>query len=413
MHLCHNPRVVKEAAALADAGFKVTVLGGFLDTALKRRDEEMLRTQKFAFIPVVDMTRRSRAFSSLRIGKLLYRLTKIENAWQLGQAYPSLAKAARAIDADLYICHMEQALAVGSLLLRDGKRVATDMEDWYSEDLLPQARRHRPIRLLRDLEQQLLRRGAFGICTSHVMAKALANSYNCVQPAVIYNVFPWADRQRLTGGMLDRRDASKPSIYWFSQTLGPERGLEDLVLSLPFINQAVEIHLRGKPSVGGFKEVLEEKIPLEWKDKVFFHSPVHNGELLSRVAEHDIGFAGERPDPPNKDLTVSNKLFHYLLGGLAIVASNTSGQKEISEMANGAIQLYEARNPRSLANAINALLSSPARLKAAKAAAINSAQSDFCWEVQQHVLTELVARNLNSDSDLATAAEKVADMPTG
>jgi glycosyltransferase involved in cell wall biosynthesis len=243
------------------------------------------------------------------------------------------------------------------------------------------------------------------------MSKALASSYSCVPPAVVYNAFPWADRQRLAGEMLDRRDASKPSIYWFSQTLGPERGLEDLVLSLPFLNQAVEIHLRGKPSVG-FKEGLEEKIPLEWKDKVFFHSPIHNGELLSRVAEHDIGFAGERPDPPNKDLTVSNKLFHYLLGGLAIVASNTAGQKEISEKVNGAIHLYEVRNPRSLANAINALLSSPPRLKAAKAAAIRSAQSDFCWEAQQHVLTELVARNLNSDSDVVTAAEKPADMPT-
>ena len=158
---------------------------------------------------------------------------------------------------------------------------------------------------------------------------------------------------------------------------------------------------------------IRGRIPERWRQRVFFHPLVTNEELLSRIAEHDIGFAGERPDPPNKDLTVSNKLFHYLLGGLAIVASNTSGQKEISEMANGAIQLYEARNPRSLANAINALLSSPARLKAAKAAAINSAQSDFCWEVQQHVLTELVARNLNSDSDLATAAEKVADMPKG
>ena len=36
-----------------------------------------------------------------------------------------------------------------------------DLEDWFSEDLLPEARRHRPLRLLRSLERELLSRGAF------------------------------------------------------------------------------------------------------------------------------------------------------------------------------------------------------------------------------------------------------------
>ena len=27
-HLCHNPRIIKEASALSDAGFKVEVLSG-------------------------------------------------------------------------------------------------------------------------------------------------------------------------------------------------------------------------------------------------------------------------------------------------------------------------------------------------------------------------------------------------
>lgn len=411
MHLCHNPRVIKEAASLASAGFEVMVLGGFLDAALKRRDQKLLQNANFQFIPVIDLTQAPRrVFSPSRMAKLLFWLTGIETPWQLGEAYGHLAKAARSTDADLYICHMEQALAVGPLLLGDGRRVAVDMEDWYSEDLLPDARRLRPMRLLRRLERKMLQDGAFAICPSHAMAKAIALAYHCAIPTVIYNVFPWAERTSLAEERIDRRDAAKPSIYWFSQTLGRERGLEDLISSLPLINRPVEIHLRGKPATG-FKEWLEEQIPREWKNRIFFHGPVDNSELLPRIAEHDIGFAGERPDPPNKDLTVSNKIFHYLLGGLAVVASNTAGQREIAVKAGEAIKLYEARNPQSLAAQLNLLLDSPGKLAAAKAAALDIARRDFCWEIQESRLVDLVAETIDPAGvvSLATAvAEALA-----
>ena len=55
-HLCHNPRVIKEASTLARAGHKVRVLGGWIDPGLKARDIEILKAGEFHFTPVLDLT---------------------------------------------------------------------------------------------------------------------------------------------------------------------------------------------------------------------------------------------------------------------------------------------------------------------------------------------------------------------
>lgn len=390
---------MKEAEALASAGYDVTILGVFSDSELKRRDLMLIDKAGYRFIPVLDWTMgkfaRSIPLSVSRAGKLIHRLFKIENFWELGGVYPFLKSAAMRTEADLYICHMEQAMAVGRTLLHKGKRVAIDMEDWYSEDLPLQERRARPCELLRRLERLLLTNGEFGFCTSHSMASSLVATYGCPRPNVVYNTFPWADRDALDHQWKDRPSGARPSLYWFSQTIGPARGLEDLISALPSLAVDMEVHLRGTPSPG-YREWLEANTPVEWKGRIFLHDMVHNTEILSRIAEHDIGFAGEHPDCRSRNVTVSNKLFHYMLGGLAVVASNTSGQHEIAAGTDGGVRLYHAGDPRSLADEINQLLVSPDALKAAKVASLRAAELRYNWEIEKAHLLEYVAKSLGS-----------------
>jgi hypothetical protein len=139
------------------------------------------------------------------------------------------------------------------------------------------------------------------------------------------------------------------------------------------------------------EECIRSRIPEHRQQYVFFEPLVSNDELLSRIAEHDIGFAGETKDCRSRNLTVTNKVLHYLLAGLALVASDTAGQQEIAAQAPGAIELYPSGNPRALATALDALLGSPDRLATAKAASLRAAESTFCWERQEGVLLEAVA----------------------
>ena len=394
-HLCHNPRVLKEATTLSQAGHVVEVLGSWADPILSERDRELLSRQPFRFTPVIDLAqdRVARQISRLRngLGRIAFASAGVENRWQLGFAVPALRRATRERTADLYVAHSEAALVAADELRRARHRVGVDMEDWFSEDLLPEARKLRPLRTLRHLEEDLLRYGAYASCPSQAMSDALSAEFGCAPPTVVYNAFPWIERKSLDGLMKDRRDPTTPSIHWYSQTLGEGRGLEDLLAALPHVAHKADIHLRGRPA-GGFETWLARNLPGSWRERVHVHGLVPNGELLSRVAEHDLGFAGEMKYCRNKDLTVSNKILHYLLAGLAVVASDTAGQREVARQAPGAVFIYRSGDATALAERLNALLASQQRMREAKAAALAAAERTFCWERQEGRLLEAVAR---------------------
>lgn len=400
--LALNPRPAKEAAALAREGFEVVIYGSGVSRPDLERDRALAQRGGFTFESVVAGESpvlpgvSSAAWTRLRsrLGRELARVLGVENRWQIGPVRPELLRVALSSDAAYFICHLESAVWVGSRLVERGLAVGVDMEDWYSEDLVPAARRDRPTRLLRALERKLLMGAWHSTCPSLAMSEVLAQEFGCQAPTVIYNAFPWADRGALDGRLRDRRDRSCPSIHWYSQTLGGGRGLEELLASLPDVTEEAEIHLRGVPA-SGFEAWLAARTPERWRDRIFLHPLVSNEELLSRIAEHDIGFAGETKEIRSRDLTVTNKILHYLLGGLAVVASDTAGQREVAARASGAVNLYPSGNPSALAGQINLLLGRAEILRGAKTAALKAAQETFSWEKQEPRLIDVVRRALS------------------
>lgn len=399
-NLCHNPRVVKEADALDSAGFSVSVLGAWIERNLAERDRSLMADRSWRYIPVVDLTANSLSTKArhqqLRVrakaGRMLGRWLHFENRWQLGYCGPELLQFARRQSAGLFIAHSEQALWAVDQLRRNGARVGVDMEDWFSEDLLPEARQGRPLRLLRMLESELLSMGTHCTTTSKVMSNALADQFGCRPPIAVYNAFPWSDRSRLDPMKKDRRDPAVPSLHWYSQTIGPGRGLEELIAALPLLRTKCEIHLRGR--MAGGNSWLDSSIPAEWRARVFFHDLVSNDELLSRIAEHDIGFAGEQQYCRSRDLTVTNKILQYMLAGLAVVASDTAGQREVASLSPGAVALYRVGDVADLAKQLDGLLGDRQRLAKAKAAALCGAETTFCWERIAPILVRSVGASL-------------------
>lgn len=395
-HLCSNPRVIKEGTTLANADYTVTVVGAWFDGGLKTRDLELQKSLPFSFKPAIDTTEntlpRWRMRANAKVGAIAHRFVGFENRSQLGYAYRNL-RAISSRPANMYIAHSEAAMAVAADLSQEGRLVGIDVEDWFSEDLTTEARKRRPTRLLRKLEHELLTKTAHATCPSQAMSEALAREFECPQPTVIYNAFPWSDRESIDGLFTDRRERRFPSIHWFSQTLGHGRGLEDLIEALSFVRHEAEIHLRGKP-VRGFESWLADRVPDAWRGRIKVHGLVSNAELLSRIAEHDIGFAGETTLIRSRDLTVTNKILYYLLAGLAVVASETAGQREVAMQAPGGVFLYPSGDASALAARLDALLGSADTLRKAKAAALDAAERTFCWERQEQALLESINRAL-------------------
>ena len=389
-HLCTAPRPQKEADALAAAGHEVTVRGFWFNPELIQRDHLILAEKKWQFAPIINFQpdhkiNNFKVRLKARIAKEKYQRFRILSPDLFGYGATAMLQVARQTQADLTIVHSEVGLWVGDQLLNKGFRVGVDFEDWFSEDLLPSIRATRPINQLKILERRLAKDCIYCLTTSHALAEAFSEAYKVPKPIVIYNTFSWKECSYYDGKTLDKISSKLPSLHWFSQTIGPGRGLEILFQALPYLQTPIEIHLRGHyPETA--QQWLQQQVTDEWHDRIFIHPTVPNSELLSRIAEHDIGLALEQPHIPSRNLTITNKFFQYLQAGLAIIATETAGQKEIFQQCPEIGQLLHNYHPTTLAQAIENLLKNPEKLAITKAAALQAAQNKFCWEKQVNVL---------------------------
>lgn len=413
-HACSNPRVVKEADALAAAGFQVHVLGGAYLRDLKQRDLKLVEDRPWQYHITYDLTtdasRRLWSKAQRRFGLMMWRRFALANRWQLFYGTGPLKRATALLDADLTIAHWEAALPAVLARLRRGKRVGIDMEDWFSEDLLPEARCTRPIAMLAGYENVLLNGGFHTTCTSEAMADVLVARYRCRRPVAIRNVFPLSDRDSIDCEWRDRpgmrgtgcrntengpRALDAPvSVHWFSQTVGPGRGLEELLSAAKSLTGDFEIHLRGESE--HYANWLNSLAGERLRQRIHVHRLVGNHELLSRIAEHDVGFAGENSTPPSRDLTITNKFFQYLQGGLAVVASATQGQQEGARCAAGAVELFRPGDVEGLKRLLQRLIDDRTKLKLMRDSAWE-AGTQLCWEKESALLVESVERAITSD----------------
>ena len=399
--LCRNPRVLKEADTLGRAGHAVTVLtmaGREKDEAF---DREILRAAFFTKIVVPYFGFHGLlglgAHASRALTSLARRLVPfgIEHRSALGSIH-RLHHAACRQPADLTIVHTELGLAIGYELLRHGRTVAVDIEDWHSRDLLPSARSRRPLRMLENYERSLLQRAAYTSTTSQAMADALHAAYGGPKPSVITNSFP------LQTELASTHANDLPAIFWLSQTVGPGRGLEPFLQAWNRTTTPSRLCLLGEISPA-YKNQLPERVTGHKKSLIEFLPLASPSQLPQLIARHDIGLALEETIPANKDLTISNKILHYLNAGLAVVASSTSGHREVIAENPDAGILVDAYETTAFARSLDNLLSDSAALTRRQQAARLLAEEKYCWEREVPRLLTLVEDALGKHSSLICA----------
>lgn len=403
--LTKNPRTVKEADVLADAGFDVTVLGAVYD-ASGADDERAItngRKWKAVFIPDNSSPRIGARLHWLilrlrrKIFAKLFNLTGRGDVRQIAYSGPELLGHCLMERSDLYIMHCEQSLWVGLELLKRGLKVAVDFEDWYSRDMPPTENPDRPAELIAGWEKAIGKQACFATTTSRIMAQRLGEEYGIPAPKVVYNSFPSDERETLDGKCLDRIDPNVLSITWCSQNIGTNRGLEMLMSAVNLLEFPVEVHLRGNSSDAS-RERLLSIVDEESRCMVHFHPVVPHAELLSRIAEHDIGYAGETGYCDNNNLTIANKVFQYFLAGVPVVASKTWGQCEIADHAGEAMQTFELGDDRELAQGIRNFADPVVRNRAGDKA-LKLAESSYSWKRSAATLVELAESAISQSSN--------------
>lgn len=392
-HPCRNPRPIKEATTLAQAGYDVTLLHVRNYPPSLAADAALLKDAAYRLqaIDLLDET----WFGRLRSWQLR-SVTKISRSFnQFGLHLPhslglalQLLSAAKKIPADLTIVHNEAPHWVGTKLLALNRRVAADIEDWHSEDLLPHDRLQRPLRLLRQVERSLLHSAAYTSTTSQALADALYERYGGRRPVVITNSFPLQPPP-------SRDSAQPPSFFWFSQTTGAGRGLELFLAAWKRTLHPSTLVLLGEVQPT-YRDKLLGMLPPGWRDRLRFLPLVSPGELPFLIAQHDIGLALEQGFIVNRNLTITNKILQYMNAGLAVLASDTTGQREVIRRFPEAGIVVDLMETSQLANTLEALLGDRQRIVNMGQAARLAAATVYCWEKEAPKLLSTVALALEN-----------------
>jgi glycosyltransferase involved in cell wall biosynthesis len=399
--LSTGPRVEKEADALADAGFDVHVLMCHALPRMIEWDASLARGKRWthetlwwgkartAGAPLWLITRGVRTLGRAAAAHIGVRPRLAELAYS--ERIPPLVMRGRSVHADLYIAHNLAALPAAAQIARHvGAQFAFDAEDDHLGELPDDEQQSLDAQLVDFIQGRYLAGCAHVTAPSDGIADELAERYDITRPTVVHNVFPLALRERFDGRRLDRH-SDGVSLYWFSQTIGLDRGLQDLIRAAGSLRGDFEVHLRGHLSEEVRRDLVKLAEQMHVTDRLVFHEQVHPTELPSRTAEHDIGFALEPSINRNKRLTVSNKLFLYMLAGLALVATDTPGQRRVmNTLPANAGFVYAPGDWAGLAEGLQRWLDDRAALKRARQASLDAARTRWSWEREQATLVARV-----------------------
>ena len=385
--LSRNPRVEKEARILGTAGHDVTVLGIRNHAPSLASDAELAAGAPFRHLQIDLLGSRPLIWLRrlrVRLARDIAHRLRLPSIQSLGPA-AALLREVRAHPAELVLVHNELPHWIGARLIREGRRVGADIEDWHSEDLLPQERGGRPLALLRSVEKTLLHGAVHLTTTSAALADGLHAAYGGRRASVVSNSFPLPPRPRCTQAPAE----SPPAFFWFSQTTGPGRGLELFLAAWARTTRDSRLVLLGEVAADYTKTLLAG-LPPSFRSRVTFLPLVSPAELPGLIARHDIGLALEQPFIRNRDLTITNKILQYLGAGLAVIASDTAGQREVLTRDPDAGLIVALHETTALGQALDKILADRTALHARQLAARRLAESHYCWEREGPRLVALV-----------------------
>jgi hypothetical protein len=166
-------------------------------------------------------------------------------------------------------------------------------------------------------------------------------------------------------------------VYWFSQTIGPRRGLEMAVHACRKADVPIQLTLRGLDR-SGFVQQLRDGVNGSSLLEIRHEAPGDPDLMVTLAREHHVGLSLEDHTIPHRDVCTPNKFFAYLAAGLAVAATPTTGQRPIvAACGGGAVAVSDAEG---LARLFGQWSDSRTELESVRTRAWEAARSRWCWE---------------------------------
>lgn len=393
-----NPRLVKEADVLVSAGYQVTVVYQYWNAWATEKDQILLTKKKWKAIRVGGSPTQNKLiyfFTRIlyKVSKLIFQKFGPENGkaeWYLLRTYRLMYLKVLQLEADLLIGHNLGALAICVKAAKKKEiKCGFDGEDFHRQEVTDN-KNAKEYKLAKYIEDKYLPKVDYLTVASPLIASEYKKLYPFLNPNVINNVFPLKNIPTL--GSQSANLDSPLKLFWFSQTIGKGRGLEDVIAALQQLNNNdFQLHLLGNISleVKLYFEALADDV------KIYFYEPIAPDDLFEFAAKFDIGLALEPAFCLNNDLALSNKLFSYAVSGLAVIASETSAQKQFMETYPNIGKTYKIGDSDALATILTYYAKNRNDLYAAKKASFDLAKNELNWELESKKFIAIINSVLN------------------
>jgi glycosyltransferase involved in cell wall biosynthesis len=379
-----DPRVRKEAASLVYAGYDVTVIGA--------KDEKSSFTEELEgchIIRVLTLRHLCKGLMAHRNPKggmskgleAVSFLTRLRgdalNIISVIWLNMALARSAVKQRADVYHAHDLDTLLAGFLAKWwTGKKLVYDFHELFTEQFRHGTKTKLWSLFYSLLERVLVRHADLRVTVCRSLGEWVTQRYGVNGITTIRNVPPlqsWVPNH--AGGNPERVILYHGGYY-------RDRGLEQLIESVKYLATGT-LMLRGYGNLEDRLRALVREFGLE--GRVVFAPPVPMADLVKTASEADIGVIPYIPFCLNNRFCLPNKLFEYMMAGLAVVGSDLPELRHII-LGHQIGGVFSPENPRDIARAINKLLLDTPRLNIMKRNALRAARERYNWEVEGKTL---------------------------
>jgi glycosyltransferase involved in cell wall biosynthesis len=388
-----NPRLVRDASILAEAGHDVRVITAQLMPNLIAHDTSLTKGATWRHEPVgfFPPTNGTPSWNYIRVRRRA--AAALANVWPsegliaraYGYATPELAEIAAKEYADLFIAYQHNSLpAAWWAANRHQGRIALDAQDLLADCSAE------PVKLVRGIERRYFRYCQYISTMSAAAANRLQETNHLARtPIVLHNTPRLAEREGIAAPP-ERQPSRQVSLYWFGQTIGSHSCAEQVLNAMPLLCKPVRLVLRGKSNEAFVTRLQNHAESLGLKDRLELLPRAGPDEMVRLASEHDILLGTQPGTELFNQMAIGNKVFTGMMAGLAIALTDTIAHRELLAGAPGFGFLFSDGDAQGLAARLNPLLSDQGRLDEMKLCAWNLAEKRFNWEEESKTLLNTI-----------------------
>jgi hypothetical protein len=296
-------------------------------------DKEILANAKWKYIQIGATNKAQWKYQISRIRFAFYRLLNKKISTSLfaerahARCYKVLLKAAIKLKADWYIGHNPGAMAIAAnAAKKTNAKAGFDFEDYYKGEFLDS----NSIEVKRQvfIENKYIKEFNYLSAASPLIKEIIQNDFPSLNIPFItlLNTFSLKEQPVFVKAKVEDNTLN---LFWFSQHVGKNRGLQIICEALKEIND-INIHLTLAGNCTNELKNYFTGMMVGLERNIHFAGLIPPMSLAKFSAQFDVGLALEPGFSQNNNVALSNKIFTYLLAGNAIILSETAMQKKFN-----------------------------------------------------------------------------------